>query len=114
MIPAIYQLKRLNKVKKFISILLIDNKIFLDSPFGTTEVVIGIPAIENSVLAAKDYLYCIARDLRISLCCLLTLLLSCHSEKRRNQPNTYGQGFYLWASALRQFFGFFQNSAFRN
>ena len=37
----------------FYQILLIDNKIFLDSPFGSEKVVIGIAATESSVLAAK-------------------------------------------------------------
>ena len=57
LIPAIYQLKRLSKMKQFIFyyILLIDNKIFLDSPFGSEKVVIGAAAIESSMLAAKVY-----------------------------------------------------------
>ena len=40
----------------FYQILLIDNKIFLDSSFGSDKVVIGIAAIESSVLAANVYL----------------------------------------------------------
>ena len=40
--------------------LLIDNKTFLDSPFGSEKVVIGIAAIESSVLAGKLTSYCIA------------------------------------------------------
>ena len=39
----------------FYQILLIDNKIFLDSLFGSEKVVIGIAAIEGSVLAANVY-----------------------------------------------------------
>ena len=57
LIPAIYQLKGLSEVKQlfFYEILLLDNKIFLDSLFGIEKVVIGIAAIESSVLAAKVY-----------------------------------------------------------
>ena len=38
------------KLYIFYQILLIDNKTFLDSPFGSEKVVIGIAAIESSVL----------------------------------------------------------------
>ena len=71
-----------------------DDKIFLDSPFGSEKVVIGIAEIESSVLAAKVYfiLHCSGSE-DIALLST-TLLLSCHLEKRRNQP----QYFYLWAS----------------
>ena len=39
----------------FCLILLIDNKIFLGSPFGSEKVVTGIAAIKSSVLAANVY-----------------------------------------------------------
>ena len=48
LISAIYGLKRLNKVKQFIfyEVLLIDNKIFLDSLFESEKVITGTAAIE--------------------------------------------------------------------
>ena len=71
----------------------------LNSPFGSDKVVVGIVAKWKQVLAwnlrgpqdklseLQKFTSCrIARDLRISHRCIATLLISCHPEKRRNQP----------------------------